>query len=74
MRADRMELGRAIFEACMRERLLNDIRGWDRREYEEDYGGSKWQCVSRGLKPDEKAKWERLSRIPSRSRSGGGVA
>lgn len=53
--------GKTVFEACMRERLLNDIRGWDRREYTEQYKGSAWQCVSPGLTPAEKAKWERVA-------------
>lgn len=54
-------LARAIFEACMRNRLLNDIRGWDRREYDEENSMGKWHCVSPGLTDAEKQKWERVA-------------
>jgi len=53
--------GQMVFEACMLQRLLNDIRGWDRREYTEEYGGGTWQCVLPGLNPAEKVKWEMVA-------------
>lgn len=56
-----VSLGRVIFEACMRERLLNDIRGWDRREGTEEYGGSTWKTVTTGISDINKAKWERVA-------------
>lgn len=50
-------LGRIIFEAAMSERLLNDIRGWDRREWSADG----WDHVVTGLKDEEKDKWRRVA-------------
>lgn len=57
------DLARLIFEACRRERLLNDIRGWDRVEGTEEYGGSTWQTVLCGITEAEKEKWRRVAEV-----------
>lgn len=59
------DLARFLFEACRSERLLNDIRGWDRQEGTEEYNGAIWQTVTTGLTESEKAKWRRVAALLS---------
>lgn len=61
LQRERKTAGQLLFEVCMSERLLNDIRGWDARDGTEEYGGSTWQTRTSGLPADAKAKWERAA-------------
>lgn len=58
------DAAKALFEACKAERIINEIRGWDRREWTEadktGLGGT-WQIISPGLTDKEKARYQRAA-------------
>ncbi len=56
-------LGRAIYEAAVREGLVQELRGWDERRWTD----GEWQCRSPGLSASEKAMWERVAQTALRA-------
>jgi len=54
-------LARIIFEACMAERVINGISGWDECNSETAYAGSTWKTHTPGLRAAEKLKWQRVA-------------
>lgn len=55
------KLAQSLYELCLHEGLLNDIRGWDRAESVELHGGERWHRITVGISPIEKDKWWRVT-------------